>query len=289
MVITRNNSKTSSKEADVSNVDNSEVFHDSCEEIQPDKGFPSLDFEIFMHQISIIKSQMLNKMDTIKEDIIIQFRNENFELKEEIQRLASNLEEKDQLIRNLKLELDETKSDLLEIERDVAENQQYGRRNNIEICNIPDNITSESLEESVINIGEAVDVKFSKADIQACHRLRKKSNQIGPARTIVRFTNRKYAELLLKKNTQLRNVQVKQKIGFDENIYINSNLCGYYKLLWGKAKVLYKKNLINKFWSSITGVLNIKLEEDSTPQKITHINDLVKLFPEVNELKISKT
>ena len=50
---------------------------------------------------------------------------------------------------------------------------------------IPQSVKSKDLEDKVINVLDKVNVKMTKNDIEACHRL-------GDSRkTIVRFVNRK--------------------------------------------------------------------------------------------------
>ena len=133
-----------------------------------------------------------------------------------------------------------------ELERDIAEVQQYIRRNNVEICNIPegDNI---DLEKIIIKIGRAVDVVITKNDIEACHRLPKKAGTPGPRNVIARFVNRKQCERLLRKSKQFANKSTQERAELNSRIFINNNLCGYYKLLWGKAKKLYQLKLVKEF------------------------------------------
>ncbi len=49
--------------------------------------------------------------------------------------------------------------------------QQYGRRNNIEINGIPNDVKDSSLEGKVVDILTKVGVDVSSDDIEACHRL----------------------------------------------------------------------------------------------------------------------
>ena len=103
-----------------------------------------------------------------------------------------------------------------ELERHIAEVQQYIRRNNIKICNIPEN--EVDLEKSVIKIGKAVGVNFTRSDIEACHRLHKKSNVSGqPRNVIVRFVNRKNCEQLLRKSKKFANPQTQESAGLKKS------------------------------------------------------------------------
>ena len=78
----------------------------------------------------------------------------------------------------------------------IEDLDQYIRRENIEILNIPDTIDQAVLEKFVINIGERLGVYFSSYDISACHRLcKRKGDRYAPV--IVRFTNRKFVQDLM--------------------------------------------------------------------------------------------
>ena len=48
---------------------------------------------------------------------------------------------------------------------------QYSRRNNIVIQGIPQSVKYKDLEDKVINVLDKVNIKVTKNDIEACHRL----------------------------------------------------------------------------------------------------------------------
>ena len=80
--------------------------------------------------------------------------------------------------------------------------EQYGRRNNIVISGIPDDISDNDLESTVIDIMKDVDVHINSSDLEACHRIGKSDRTTASKKTIVRFTNRKYCKkALLKRKT----------------------------------------------------------------------------------------
>ena len=139
-------------------------------------------------------------------------------------------------------------------------NSIYIRRNNIEISGIPN--TVEKVGEKVISIGKAVNINIKQTDIEACHRLKQKDGEEGPKKTIVRFVNRKLCERLLSASKKFKQHSVYSKAGLKNVIYINNNLCGYNKFLWGKTKYLYQKKSINKFWV-FNGVINVILIGES--------------------------
>ena len=47
---------------------------------------------------------------------------------------------------------------------------QYNRRNNVEVSIIPKFVNGKKLENTVVNIFNATDVKISNSVIEACHR-----------------------------------------------------------------------------------------------------------------------
>ena len=60
--------------------------------------------------------------------------------------------------------------------------EQYGRRNNIEISGIPDNVSDQILEEKVVDIINKISVGVK--DIEACHRVGV-SKKLSQARKIL--------------------------------------------------------------------------------------------------------
>ena len=242
--------------------------------------------EITLHmlytQMRNMEIELLCKIDNAKTDIVTKLQQENVLLKEELVVVKEDLSKKSQEIKILNKKVEDLKYDKVnypefdELERDIAEVQQYIRRNNVEICNILKNIVD--LEKSVINIGRAVGLNITRTDIEACHRLHKKAKSPGPRNVIVRFVNRKNCEYLLRKSKQFSNPQTQESAGFKNRIFINNNLCGYYKMLWGKTKNLYQRNLIDEFWV-FNGKINVVVNA-SPPVRITHTNDLIDLFPD---------
>ena len=53
----------------------------------------------------------------------------------------------------------------------IESNNQYVRRNNIEIAGIPNSVDDNNLEGKVIEILGKIDVKVTSDEIEACHRL----------------------------------------------------------------------------------------------------------------------
>ena len=62
------------------------------------------------------------------------------------------------------------------LERKCAVNEQYSRRECLEISGIPDSIPNNNLEETVLKIFSETGVSVNSRDVEACHRLNQKSN-----------------------------------------------------------------------------------------------------------------
>ena len=110
---------------------------------------------------------------------------------------------KDEFIQSLKNCVDKLESQICLLESALINNEikinigdQYSRRNNIVIQGIPQSVKRKDLEDKIINILDKINVKVTKNDIEAYHRLD------DSRKTIVRFINRKHAlEVLKNKKT----------------------------------------------------------------------------------------
>ena len=63
------------------------------------------------------------------------------------------------------------KKKVISLEENSNSLEQYGRRNNLEITGIPDDVDDQKLEEKVIEILDKIDVNVSSKDVEACHRI----------------------------------------------------------------------------------------------------------------------
>ena len=216
--------------------------------------------------------------DKISKKEISQLTKENKELRKTLDKLEKKLSIVETDLFELSKELELTK-------KATFINDQYTRRNNLEISGIPHEI-EDDLEKvciSLINniIGERGEPyngvnAVCGSDIEACHRLMTVNNN-KVNNTIIRFKNRKHCDLIYENKKKISLV-VNEKLGDSvKNIYINENLCGYYKLLAAKSRRLKKRRKITDTWISY-GTVKLKLKDGST-KSITHENDLERLFP----------
>ena len=90
---------------------------------------------------------------------------------------------KDVIIKDLQLENQRLRMKVKNLENKVMpleingnHLEQYGKRNNLEITGIPDDVSDENLEEKVIQVLSEIQVSVSSSDIEACHRIGKSKN-----------------------------------------------------------------------------------------------------------------
>lgn len=156
------------------------------------------------------------------------------------------------------------------VERKCAMNEQYSRRECIEIVGIPHHIVDDNLENVVINILNEINVDISSECLQACHRLKKKE------RVIVKFKSRKDCQRTLQNKKLLKNKDFTKDNGA-KRIYINESLCGYYRGLWNICKKLKSFGKIHSFFVS-NGTIKFRLNEHGSAMSIGHDNDFKKYF-----------
>ena len=65
------------------------------------------------------------------------------------------------------------KKKVISLEENSNSLEQHGRRNNLEITGIPDDVDDQKLEEKVIEILDKINVNVSSKDVEACHRIGK--------------------------------------------------------------------------------------------------------------------
>jgi len=102
----------------------------------------TITLEHLSSQITSLRSDEISKQ---KEEIIERLLKENQDLRS--------------VIKSLKDELSKKGDELYKVERDVIDLQQYVRRNNIELCGIPDNVADNVLDQKVIEIAEIIAIK----------------------------------------------------------------------------------------------------------------------------------
>ena len=115
---------------------NNDEFHDSQEEIDLTEDNENVSLGMIYSQLKLYRSELLTKIDNVKDDILTQLQNENQCLKGEIIELKKELDTKSGKIDQIESELEHVKktlqhkvhlSEFTEVERDVIDLQQYIR------------------------------------------------------------------------------------------------------------------------------------------------------------------
>ena len=164
----------------------------------------------------------------------------------------------------------ELRESLYSLEVEVANCDQYSRRENIELLNIPESIPQKDLEAHVIDVLKSikVDDNICSYNIVAAHRLCKKRN--GRNRSvIVRFINRKHAILALKNKKLLsNNVEYRRYI-------ITENLGPKNREIYDKCYKLKKSGIFKSLWT-YNGRIHVKFSDsyEEYPTKIYHYDDI---------------
>ena len=75
------------------------------------------------------------------------------------------------------------------LERKCYENEQYSRRERLEISGIPGRIADNALEEAVLNLFSKCKASVVPSNVEDCHRLKSTNN--APQKVIVKLSKRK--------------------------------------------------------------------------------------------------
>ena len=162
-----------------------------------------------------------NKFDTVLNII----NSELLDLKNKFTKLESDLE----ISRNINNKLVEQ---VTRLERKCWENDQYSRRQCIEISGIPQSIEQIDLERTLLNVFDKIDAPVDPQNIGACHRL--KSDDNGRSnKVIVEFSKRKDMVQIMNKKKSLKNANLDGTgLPPSTSLFINPSLCSYYKYFW---------------------------------------------------------
>ena len=132
------------------------------------------------------------------------------------------------------------------LERKCAANEQYSRRECLEISGIPDSIPNNNLQETVLKIFNETGVTVNTRDVEACHRLNQKAN---PKNVIIKLSKRKDVARVMNNKKKLKSMKP-QIIDSPSGckVYIYESLCKYYNYFSWKCKLLQTRGSIQLFW-----------------------------------------
>ena len=157
------------------------------------------------------------------------------------------------------------------LERSHLNSLQYQRRESIEIHGIPQSIADDNLESYCTDVLEEIGCgEIESNDVHACHRLKNRD------KTVIRFVNRKHADLALHNRKKLASIDKKkhQIPSQSPGLFINESLCRPMQFLEYKVRMAYKRKLI-KSYNLWKGKLSLMLNEKK--HFISHIDDLIIL------------
>ena len=112
------------------------------------------------------------------------------------------------------------------LERQCWGNNQYSRRECLEITGVPDSVINDDLEKTTIKIFDKLDVGIDPSNIEDYHWF--KSN--GRKKVIIKFARREDANLIQKNKNKLKGMNL-CSVGINNPVFINDSLCLYYKML----------------------------------------------------------
>ena len=175
------------------------------------------------------------------------------ELKTDFRKLESDLA----ISRNVN---DKLTKQLILVERKCWANEQYSRRECLEISGIPESIQDDDLEDCVTKIFNECDTPVDPANIEACHRLKSKAR---PKETIIKLSKRKDVFTILQLKKKVKSVDItKVDLPRESLVFKNQSLCSYYKYLWSLCKRLDSRKLIHSSRVS-NGNVNLNVCENT--------------------------
>ena len=186
--------------------------------------------------------------------------------------MAEAVAAKDEQIKELQEELEETKDKLNEIE-------QYSRRLCLNITGIPEGGQHESTDQLVTDTAKMTNVAVTPRDIDVSHRVG--AFKQGKNRAIiVRFTNFAKRQEVYNARKELRKPHLfpgsTVSAETASNAFIADNLTRVNQFILFKARELRKRNKIFAAWSDV-GKLKIRVMRGGPTRVIRSERDLMKL------------
>ena len=178
--------------------------------------------------------------------------------------------------RQLKYEIDKLKiensslhEDIYNLENNVSRLDQYGRRENLEIVNLPESLTQKDLEPKILQILKSMKFDISSYDIVGVHRIGKKRGN-RPRNVIIRFVNRKDAHDMISYSKTFS--KKASDLGY-KNVFITENLCPVNRKIFNRCYKLKKEGTIKNVWT-YNGSVNVKLIDSDIGEVINHFDDI---------------
>ena len=172
-------------------------------------------------------------------------------------------------IDNIYDQLDNINRRLFEAEKDINNTNQYMRRNNLVLNGIPDNIPQKDLQDTCADIIKKLGYLVFDNEIEGCHRLPKKGKETAPV--IIRFTNRKVVEFVIKNRRNL------SKIGLRYKVFATEDLNSSNERIKEECIKLQNMKLITKY-TTWNGNIKVTVEPGDHSVRVSHLNELEEMF-----------
>ena len=223
-------------------------------------------------------SEILDHLDALQTQIDSEkAKSEN--IKNELESKIKKLSRKNHnLERDLYDIYDEMYDEIYSLDCRIIRMEQYSRRESLVISGIPEYISQADLEPTVLEILRNIGVQnLASYHISACHRLAKNYNDPYPARTVVKFINRKVTEFCIENRNRLKELKP-----------LNMNLRFFHSMCYANEQILKECNYLHKFGQIEShyirnGFIKIIKNNGSRPKKINHICELHEIFKEFYE------
>ena len=162
---------------------------------------------------------------------------------------------------------------VISLEHQCWANNQYSRRECLEITGLPENTENGNLEDLTLKVLNEIGVNIDSQNVEDCHWIKTQ----GPEKVIIKFSKRKDANKVRTEKKKLKGKNL-TSLRINKPIYINDSLCTYYNKLWAKCKKLRDNQVIHAFWISNRSI-KLKASETGNVHTVTHDVDLEVLFP----------
>jgi len=153
---------------------------------------------------------------------------------------------------------------VLELENRLDEQEQYSRRNCVEIHGIK--TKPSDVMETVKSVGQAIGMNITESMLDACHLLGKKPNSDKPPAIILKFVRRFDAEEMLAKKRLKKDLSTRHLgMSTDTPVYINESLTPAKRRLLAMARAAKTRH--NYKWLWVRGCKIFLRKEDNGPKK----------------------
>ena len=156
------------------------------------------------------------------------------------------------LLNNKDTRINELEQKVHTLEGAIDCQEQYSRRQNLRINDIPETSDTEDVTTAVLNLVNttmAIKPQLQRHTIVKCHRLGPKVDRRGDQQTrpiIVKFSNESIRDDVLRARFVLKEHNAKHS---DSRIFLNEDLTGIRAKLAREARVLKKSGKIDDTWT----------------------------------------